>query len=77
MIMCAMAMPQPHNHKHTLCSLQAPSNLVFDGVVRRRTRGHASRVDVTFWVDGKTESFDAMQAREQRSQLAPHIMSLK
>ena len=27
---------------------------------------------MTFWVDGKTESFDAMQAREQRSQLAPH-----
>ena len=70
--MCAMAMPQPHSHKHTLCSLQAPSNLVFDGVVRRRTRGHAGRVDLTFWVDGKTESFDAMQAREQRSQLAPH-----
>ena len=24
------------------------------------------RVQVTFWVDGKTESFDAMQAREYR-----------
>ena len=33
-------------------------------------------MDVTFWVDGKTESFDAMQAREQRSQLAPHKMPL-
>ena len=74
LVMCAMAMPQPHNHTsttqaHIVFTIQAPSNLVFDGVVRRRTRGHAGRVDVTFWVDGKTESFDAMQAREQRSQL--------
>ena len=42
----------------------APSNFVFDGIVRRRTRSHADRVDVTFWVDGKTNSFNAMQALE-------------
>ena len=38
------------------------SNLVFDGKVRRRTRGRAASVDITFQVDGKTNSFDAMQA---------------